>query len=197
MLSDLDKSSDKTIRVTANWKVDAEYVAKNITLTTQHMTYDGGKVVLRTYINVNGDLATNEKFANAQITGYGTLVTKTIKDDSSSSEWTDYITKGNGNHNANSTALQIEQIVVPEKKVGIVNYYHINQSIALNEKREDNFIKLTVNNLPVNSLESFKAAGWIELNINGEKVIIISEWDSDLSKMNDNLYHDTTAPDEV
>lgn len=194
---DFDKSSDKTIRVTANWKVDAEYVAQNITLTTQHMTYDGGKVVLRTYINVNGDLATNEKFANAQITGYGTLVTKTIKDDSSSSEWTDYITKGNGNHNANSTALQIEQIVVPEKKVGIVNYYHINQSIALNEKREDNFIRLTVNNLPVNSLESFKAAGWIELNINGEKVIIISEWDSDLSKTNDNLYHDTTAPDEV
>lgn len=194
---DFDKSNDKTVRATANWKVDADYVAQNITLTTQHMTYDGGKVVLRTYINVNGDLATNEKFANAQITGYGTLVTKTIKDDSSSSEWVDYITKGNGNHNANSTALQIEQIVVPEKKVGIVNYYHINQSIPVTEKREDNFIRLTVNNLPVNSLESFKAAGWIELNINGEKVIIISEWDSDLSKTNDNLYHDSTAPDEV
>lgn len=192
-----DKSSDKTVRAAANWKVDADYVAQNISLTTQHMTYEGGKVVLRTYINVNGDLATNDKFANAQITGYGTLVTKTIKDDSSSSEWIDYITKGNGSHNPNSTALQMEQIVVPEKKVGIVNYYHINQSIAVSEKREDNFIRLTVNNLPVNSLESFKAAGWLELNINGEKVIIISEWDSDLSKTNDNLYHDPAAPDEV
>lgn len=192
-----DTQNDKTITARANWKIDADYVAKNISLTTQHMTYEGGRVVLRTYINVSGDLATNEKFANAQITGYGTLVTKTIKDDSSSSEWIDDIYKGNGNHNANSTALQIEQIVNSEKKVGIMNYYHINQSIAINEKREDNFIRLTVNNLPVSSLESFKAAGWLELNINGEKVIIISEWDSDLSKTNDNLFHDSTAPDEV
>lgn len=193
-----DQSSDKTVRATANWKVDAEYVAKNISLTTQHMTYEGGKVVIRTYINVNGDLATNEKFANAQITGYGTFVTKTVDDKLySSSEFTEYITKGNGSHNANSTALQIESIVVSEKKAGIMNYYHINQAIPLTEKREDNFIKLTVNNLPVNSLESFKAAGWLELNINGEKVIIISDWDCDLSKTNDNLYHDWNAPDEV
>ena len=195
---DFDQSSDKTVRATANWKVDAEYVAKNISLTTQHMTYEGGKVVIRTYINVNGDLATNEKFANAQITGYGTFVTKTVDDKLySSSEFTEYITKGNGSHNANSTALQIESIVVSEKKAGIMNYYHINQAIPLTEKREDNFIKLTVNNLPVNSLESFKAAGWLELNINGEKVIIISDWDCDLSKTNDNLYHDWNAPDEV
>ncbi len=195
---DFDQSSDKTVRATANWKVDADYVAQNVTLTTQHMTYDGGKVVIRTYINVNGDLATNEKFANAQITGYGTFVTKTVDDKKySSSEFTQYITKGNGNHNANSTALQTESIVDADKKAGIINYYHINQSIPLTEKREDNFIRLTVNNLPVNSLESFKAAGWLELNINGEKVIIISEWDSDLSKTNDNLYHDSTAPDEV
>lgn len=193
-----DQSSDKTVRATANWKVDAEYVAKNISLTTQHMTYEGGKVVIRTYINVNGDLATNEKFANAQITGYGTFVTKTVDaENDPSSEFTEYITKGNGSHNANSTALQIESIVVSEKKAGIMNYYHINQAIPLTEKREDNFIKLTVNNLPVNSLESFKAAGWLELNINGEKVIIISDWDCDLSKTNDNLYHDWNAPDEV
>ncbi len=195
---DFDQSSDKTVRATANWKVDAEYVAKNISLTTQHMTYEGGKVVIRTYINVNGDLATNEKFANAQITGYGTFVTKTVDaENDPSSEFTEYITKGNGSHNPNSTALQIESIVVSEKKAGIMNYYHINQAIPLTEKREDNFIKLTVNNLPVNSLESFKAAGWLELNINGEKIIIISDWDCDLSKTNDNLYHDWNAPDEV
>lgn len=195
---DFDQSSDKTVRATANWKVDAEYVAKNISLTTQHMTYEGGKVVIRTYINVNGDLATNEKFANAQITGYGTFVTKTVDaENDPSSEFTEYITKGNGSHNPNSTGLQIESIVVEEKRAGIMNYYHINQAIPLTEKREDNFIKLTVNNLPVNSLESFKAAGWLELNINGEKVIIISDWDCDLSKTNDNLYHDWNAPDEV
>lgn len=193
-----DQSSDKTVRATANWKVDADYVAQNISLTTQHMTYEGGKVVIRTYINVNGDLATNEKFANAQITGYGTFVTKTVDaENDPSSEFTEYITKGNGSHNPNSTGLQIESIVVSEKKAGIMNYYHINQAIPLTEKREDNFIKLTVNNLPVNSLESFKAAGWLELNINGEKVIIISDWDCDLSKTNDNLYHDWNAPDEV
>lgn len=195
---DFDQSSDKTVRATANWRVDADYVAQNVSLTTQHMTYEGGKVVIRTYINVNGDLATNEKFANAQITGYGTFVTKTVDATKySSSQFTEYITKGKGNHNPNSTGLQTESIVVPEKKAGIVNYYHINQAIPLTEKREDNFIRLTVNNLPVDSLDNFKAAGWLELNINGERIIIISNWDIDLSKTNDNLYHDSTAPDEV
>ena len=57
---------------------------------------------------------------------------------------------------------------------------------------------MTIDNYCLKEQFSKKFNGlYLEKNINGEKVIIISEWDSDLSKTNDNLYHDTTAPDEV